>query len=732
MKKILALCLTLIMVVSSLAMVVSAAEMITITVPAQTLVNGKFYDDSTGINAALTAVPDEWDLSGTYTFGANGIRATNYNGFSLYKKEAFDTKGANYEFSVTMATYSGKNYVHFGAANTTDAKKAGIADTGYTLYAVMASNYNHSEYTLYKNGVAIEGLTLTDNSTTHGYQTNRTFKFKVTSTGMTITGPFVGSPLTVEDAEPITTGYVGAKIVDNNGSKGNLKAMSLVTEEYSYEIEKPAEAVTGAKATYEKPGKAFMDYDLRGASALPAGVTAGGTYTLGASGLTWGGNPKVSTSFGAVEVDADATDFTVEARYTAKYNGAPVFNFLGYSLSKSGDYNGTKTYTLKKGSEILGTGTLGSAFTAGNALVKVAFSGNNITVTVDGTDVITATDANVSKSGNVSIDSGYTGSWTVGGVKIASPATNVTKNNFLMDKTFSKYDTIAGLSANGYSLSGVTTVNNSGVGRDANNSFSVYYTATTFEGAYTAEITGTKSMNWGTAYFNRTDASNHYSFATQSGSSTTGNIKFGKTVNGVYTSFLTDAEGNPVESKAVNYGTNATSIYKASFEPLDNGDLKITIAFENYAGNVYTYTYTDKKTDEYTPMISGYIGYANGYSAGAVKAMKVYPTPAADAEIVPYAPSFQIGADAATEIANGSVMYRFPVAMIGQDPDFIAVLYKDYEMVDIKVFNVYEANEGLYPLFDLTQNTDDNVSIAVYTWNTLEGMVPVLDTVVLD
>ena len=112
--------------------------------------------------------------------------------------------------------------------------------------------------------------------------------------------------------------------------------------------------------------------------------------------------------------------------------------------------------------------------------------------------------------------------------------------------------------------------------------------------------------------------------------------------------------------------------------------------------------------------------------------MKVYPTPAADAEIVSYAPSFQIGADAATEIANGSVMYRFPVAMIGQDPDFIAVLYKDYEMVDIKVFNVYEANEGLYPLFDLTQNTADNVSIAVYTWNTLEGMVPVLDTVVLD
>lgn len=740
MKKILALCLSIILVVSSLAMTVSAAEMITVTVPAQTLIDQDF--------AGLLATPSDWTVGGTYSQASsdgvtsawtNGITGTNYKGFTVYKNEAYDAGLADYtvEFDVRLYSDGATSWLHFGADTSADATSAS-AGTGYTLK--MIKNNSPMTFAFYKNGVELTPVDAEGNAITPSvakdnyYQKTRTYKFNVTKTGVTVTG-IASEPVVYADASPITNGYVGAKIVANaGGTAGYLgfKRVSVKSDEYSYEMEKPAEVVTGAKVTYEKPGSSYLDVDLRGAAALPAGVTAGGTYSFGASGLTWSGNPNVSTSFGTVEVPSDVTNFTVEARYTAKYNGAPVFSFLGYKLTKKGDYNGTKTYTLAKGTETLGTGTLGAAFYAGSVPVKVTFAGNNITVNVDGTDVITATDANVSKSGNVSIAAGYTGSWTVGNVYIASPASDVTKTNFLMDKTFSNNDTIASLNADGYSLSGVTTVSNSGVGRVADNSFSVFYTGSKFEGAYTAEITGSKSMNWGTAYFNRTDASNHYSFATQSNSSTTGNIKFGKTVDGTYTSFLTDADGNPVESMAVKYGTNATSTYKASFEPLDNGDLKITISFENYAGNVYTYTYTDKKTDEYTPMTSGYMGYANGYSAGYVKSMKAYPTPAEGENAVKYSAGFKVGANDATEIAKGNTMFTFPIAMIGQTPDFIAVLYEDYKMADIKIIDVKDINEGIVSLFDTTSSTSDNISISVFVWNSLEGMVPVLETYTLD
>ncbi len=733
MKKILALCLSLILVVSSLAMTVAAAEMITVTVPAQTLINQDFYAVENGANVALTAIPDGWTKSygtegTTFAFSTTGIKAKNYNGFSIYKDEAFNAQGADYTFSITMATFNGANYVHFGAATTADAYKNGISDTGYTMYALITSDNKYSNYTIYKNGLEIGSLE--DKGNAYDYQSDRTFTFKVTAESITVTG--AGDTFTVADKDPITSGYVGLRLRSNSGTKTNLNSISLVTDEYSYEMEKPAEVVTGAKVTYEKPGKSYLDYNFVGATAIPAGVTAPSDATVGTNGLVWADYKSASASFGTAEVPSDIANFTVEASYTAKYNGSPVFSFLGYTLSKSGNYNTEKTYTLKKGSETLGTGTLGTSYVAGKVPVKVTFEGSDITVTVDGNDVITATDANVSKSGTVSIGSGYAGSWVIGSVKVASPATNVTKTNFLMDKTISANDTIASLTADGYSLSGVTTVNNSGVGRDANNSFSVYYTGAAFEGAYTAEITATKSMNWGTAYFNRADASNHYSFATQSNSSSTGNIKFGKTVGGVYTSFLTDAEGNSVDSLAVNYGTNSTGTYKASFEPLDNGDLKITITFTNYGDHAYTYTYTDKKTDEYAPMTSGYMGYANGYSAGYVKSMKAYPTPAADAAAPAYTAGFMVGAAATDEIAKGNTMLTFPVAMIGQTPDFIAVLYEDYEMKDIKIIDTLDVNEGIVPLFDTTASTSDNISISVFTWNSLEGMVPVLETYTLD
>lgn len=730
MKKILALCLSIILVVSSLAMTVSAAEMITVTVPAQTLIDQDFYAVENGANVALTAIPDGWTKSygtegTTFAFSTTGIKAKNYNGFSIYKDEAFNAQGADYTFSITMATYNGANYVHFGATTAADAYKNGISDTGYTMHALITSDNKYSDYTIYKNGLEIGSLE--DKGNAYDYQSDRTFTFKVTAESITVTG--AGDTFTVADKDPITSGYVGLRLRSNSGTKTNLNSISLVTDEYSYEMEKPAEVVTGAKVTYEKPGSSYLDVDLRGAAALPAGVTAGGTYSFGASGLTWSGNPNVTTSFGTVEVPSDVTNFTVEARYTAKYNGAPVFSFLGYKLTKKGDYNGTKTYTLAKGTETLGTGTLGAAFYAGSVPVKVTFAGNNITVNVDGNDVITATDANVSKSGVVSIASGYTGSWTVGNVYIASPASDVTKTNFLMDKTFSNNDTIASLNADGYSITGTfntTTVN--GIDGTASGGIGKFmYEGATFEGGYTAELKFYCTDNVPSMYFNYVDANNYYKLNTNASKK----FSLTKSVKGA-----DDAEATVttlIDGAANSVGTllSAESGYNIKLTILDDKSMDIEITCIGLAS-----TCKFDKVNDPTPITSGKIRYESGWSranyGNYVKSLKVYPTPAEGEDAVKYSAGFKVGANDATEIAKGNTMFTFPIAMIGQTPDFIAVLYEDYKMADIKIIDVKDINEGIVSLFDTTSSTSDNISISVFVWNSLEGMVPVLETYTLD
>ena len=53
-------------------------------------------------------------------------------------------------------------------------------------------------------------------------------------------------------------------------------------------------------------------------------------------------------------------------------------------------------------------------------------------------------------------------------------------------------------------------------------------------------------------------------------------------------------------------------------------------------------------------------------------------------------------------------------------------------MTDVKLINVYDMNNGLVQLFDTSSSTADNISINIYVWNELEGLVPILDTYVLE
>jgi len=725
MKKIFALFLSVIMMLSLSIMPVTA-EMITVTVPAATVIDQSFA-------GPLTEVPDGWALTGTYTFGEKGIRATNYSGFKLYNNTAFDAGNADYTFSAAFAHNSGKSYLHFGASTEADAIAGNTTATGYTML-IESKNNNTGVYTIYKNGTQIGSLT--DSNTSYGFQSNRMFTFKVSSDTITVTG--AGDTFTVEDAEPIKKGYVGIKLCDNNGNKGNLASMSLSTEEYSYEMEKPAEAVTGAAVTYEKPGKSYMDYDFRGAAEIPAGVTPGTDYTLSDNGIGWTGYLNKTTTFEEISIPNEITNFVIEAGYTALYDGGPKFNFFGYTLEKTGKHNADKTFTLKKNGETLGTpavwtytGT--SDYSAGPIPVKISFNGNAITVNVNGRDLITdAVDNNVSKSGTVSIVAGYVGNFKISHLKISSPAINVTKSNFLMDKTFSSVDTTASLSADGYSITGVSNYqDDKGIVREADGKVNAYYNNATFSGAYTLEVTAAKTMNNGTVYFNRQNSSNYYSVATKSGNASSGTIWIKKTVDGTASSLLTDDTGAAVESLSTGMGTNDETNYKISMQPLDTGDMKIIVTITNYAGTVKSYTVIDKKTETNTPFTSGTFGYENSYSGSGnnrIESFKAYPNPAEGEEAVKYEGIFNIGGTDVTKLQKGSTLFRFPVAMIGQTPDFIAALYEDFEMTDVKIFDVYDMNEGIIQLFNTASSTADLISINVYTWNELTGLEPILKT----
>jgi len=714
MKKLIALFLSLVMA-AGLAVVPASAEMITIEVPASTLIDQSFA-------GPLTEVPAGWTLAGIYSFGANGIRSTNYSGFTIYKNELFDAGGADYTFSAKFAHNGGTNYLHFGASTVADAIKDGVSDTGYTLKIERASNYKYGIYTIYKNGAEIGALT--DANTSYGFQSNRVFTFVVTSDGLTVTG--AGDTFTYADAEPIRTGYAGIKLRDNNGNKGNLASMSLTTEPYSYEIEKPAEVVTGAYASYETPGRAYMEYDFRGAEGIPAGVTPGAGYSLGASGLTWSGNVGVTTKFGAVTVPDSVSEFTVEASYTAFYNNSPEFNFLGYTLEKVGKFDGDKTYTLKKGDEVIGTGVIaGSSYAAKPVPVKILFKDNLITVNVNGNEVIKAEDKAFSKTGDVSVYSGYTGNWGIGYARVSSPATVVSKSSFLLDKTFSVADTAASVAEDGYTVSGASGYETGkGIYKSADGSLSAYYNGSTFSGAYTIEVTAAKNMNNGTVYFNRADSKNHYSVTTKSGSATSGTLSIKKTVDGTETSLLTDESGTAVNTISLDIGTNSILTSKITLEPLDTGDLRINVSLTNYEGKVRTFTVTDTNT----PFTSGTFGYANSYSGkndNRILSFKVYPNVMAENAV--YSGAFNVNGNDVTEFTKGATVFKFPVSMLGQTPDFIAALYEDDEMTEVKLFDVYDMNNGIVSLFDTSTSTAEDIMVRLYTWNRIDGLVPILN-----
>jgi len=247
-------------------------------------------------------------------------------------------------------------------------------------------------------------------------------------------------------------------------------------------------------------------------------------------------------------------------------------------------------------------------------------------------------------------------------------------------------------------------------------------------------VVAAKNMNKGTVYFNRADSSNYYSVTTKSDTASKGTLWIEKNFGGTTVSLIKDENDEAVNSLSIDIGTNSELKYTISLQPLDTGDMQITVTLTNYAGKVKTYTVTDKKTETNTPFTSGKIGYENSWSGAddnRIEYFKVYPTPDDGAEVAKYSGAFQIDGTEVKELSKGNTFFTFTVAMIGQTPDFIAALYEDNEMTDVKMFDVYDMNEGIINLFDTSESTADDISISLFVWNELEGLVSVLDTYVL-
>lgn len=306
-----------------------------------------------------------------------------------------------------------------------------------------------------------------------------------------------------------------------------------------------------------------------------------------------------------------------------------------------------------------------------------------------------------------------------------SDGTTATKTSFLMNKQFSSKDTKDDLKADGYSLSNVDTYSDTyGLARrNSSGAMSVFYKGATFGGAYTLETVAAKGHNWGYLYFNYVNSDNYYRIDTKSDSSSSATLKIQKKVGGTLSSLLTDSEGATVDSKTISMGTNGKMTYKVSLSPdATTGDLSITVTMTNSAGVSKTYTVTDKKTDTYSPMTSGYIGYGNSYvnisssKENQVNSFKVYPGTSANN----ISGVFKNDGVETNEYTSGKTTFGLPVALIGESPSFIAALYDGNDMVDVKILDLADINAGDVKLFDKAGK-----KVKVFMWESLTNVTPI-------
>lgn len=313
MKKLLAICLTVIMVFSMCSVAVSAAE-IDLTEPVtggyvlseNTFVNQKFYDDSTGTAVALTAVPDGWKLVSsqwepTYD-DPSGLKWTDSNsGYQgVETTSAIDVGSGNYELTWEFTHGANQLRFHFGTFDGTGVgkRKASIA-AGYTI---EMNNSGHKTIKLFKNGTELKsgGATASNTDTSNVKTLKLVVKDGVTSVYYSSAQ---GSELTkafeVADTTPPTSGVLCA-----NGSYS--KPVILRTVKLTSSAKK-ASFLLDKKFSSSTDTLVSLDAD---------GFKLSNIASVDANGLVGNTSKKQSVKFASKFGDA----YTVEIEGVMSYN----------------------------------------------------------------------------------------------------------------------------------------------------------------------------------------------------------------------------------------------------------------------------------------------------------------------------------------------------------------------------------------------------------------------------
>lgn len=744
MKKFLALCLSLVMVLSMFTVAVSAA---TINVPATTLVDQSF--------AGLSQAPANWGVNfsnGTVTYENTHLQYTNgATDDSKYAKVAygkpFNTDGKEYTFSFNLGHYDGITYVHFGADSTEDAvanyaKSGDVAVNGYTLVAGIGRNSDWSKgyYDLYKDGVLLGSIT--DPGSSYAYKNLREFKFVVTADGVSIS---IGSaePVVFKNAAGETSdfeGYVGFHLANNTGasnSPSKLSNVKLVKAAYAYDINDNTSTggymVTGQEYVEDYTGTLYLNKDLRTlGDKEPAdiGVTAGSGYTKGSNGLSYSGYPSKTVKFGTVTNAAE--NVIVEANYSSKpASNETQLKFLGYTLYGGASQTAKGNYVLKKGSETLGSASCGSTANATCFTIKAVLKGTSIEIYEGTTLKLSATDASPSRTGDISVVSNYAGSPVIGYAKVytedyadSSYYKSVTRDGFVLDETFSTntYADLDAVKANGFSTTGYNTLTDKGVERTIDGEASITYNKYKFGGSYTAEVGFTSDTNASKLRFNYVDENNWYEAKVD----TANKFTITKSVKGE-----DDAAATTTVLVSDNHSWNmlgTSASYKVTVKQTEEGlNISVTASGKNdplsgQSWNPTTLTVTD--TD---PITEGYLKYATGWVlAGSqskpniVKYIKAYSgetMPSWNGEF------FVNGSNVA---GKGDTIFALESAMLSEKADVIAALYEDGKMTDIKMVDLDTLNKANYvQLFNSSSSDAANVNVKVFVWDSVLGMTPV-------
>lgn len=736
MKKILALCLTFVMVLSMLTVAVSAA---TINVPAETLVNQSF--------ANISGAPAGWTVTsqnGDVTYEATHIQFASSNGdVEKYLKVAYDkpfnAAGKEYTLTFKLGHYDGVTYVHFGADSKAEAVAGfttsnGTAVKGYTLVAGIGRNSDWSKgyYDLYKDGVLLGSIQ--DPSTSYSYKSLRNFKFVVNANGITASINDAGEVTFANAAgeESDYAGYVGFHIGNNSGGTTNtakLGEVKLVRAAYSYDMNDTTATggylVTGTEYVEDYTGELYFNSDLRNlGDETPAdrGVTgAPAGYTASATGIAYTGYPNQNLAFGTVA--NGASNMTIEARYAS----APASNeaqlvFGNYVLYGGASQTAKGNYILKKSGAELGSVSCGSTGNGTLHTVKLVFEGTTVKVIVDGVEKISVTDETPELSGKVSLKANYAGSPAYAYVKAYSNDfadrsyyRDIKRDGFVLDEAFTNAngDDLDAIKAKGFKITGFDTVTEKGIERTTAGEGTITYDTYKFGGSYTAQVDFRVSDNKSTLYLNYTDNDNCYVLSTTTGKNLTlvKKVKGDNAAEATVTTLIDVTHSDTMLSYDASYIVN--------FKMNADGSMDITVNASANGAGYATYTCTDD-----TPITEGYLKYAQGWVTGTnirrVSLIKVYSgtsVPTWNGEF------FVNGSNVA---GKGDTLFALESAMLSEDATIIAALYEDKTMTDIKMVDLDTLNKtGYASLFNTSSSNADTVNVKVFVWDSVSGMTPV-------